>query len=94
MIVGICTIELHLPGIASLKQKRSVIKPLLSRIHKTFNVSSAEIDAHDVWQSAVIGIAVVSNSTVHARRVLNNILRWIEQNYPDVYISGENIEIL
>jgi uncharacterized protein YlxP (DUF503 family) len=94
MIVGICTIELHLPGLGSLKQKRSVIKPLLTRLHNTFNISAAEIDYQDVWQSAVIGIAVVTNSTAHAQQMLNRVIRWIETNFPNVQIVRQEIEIL
>ena len=94
MIIGVCTIELHLPGMGSLKQKRSVIKPLLSRLHNTFNISAAEVDQQDVWQSAVIGVALVTNSTPHAQQVLNNVLNWIETNFPNVYIVRQEIEIL
>ncbi len=94
MIIGICTIELHLPGVGSLKQKRSVIKPLLIRLHDTFNISAAEVDQQDVWQSAVVGVALVTNSTQHAQQVLNNVLTWIEVNYPNVYIVRQTIEIL
>jgi hypothetical protein len=38
MIIGVCTIELHLPGVGSLKQKRSIMKPLLARLHNSFNI--------------------------------------------------------
>jgi uncharacterized protein YlxP (DUF503 family) len=94
MVIGVCRIELHLPGLGSLKQKRSVIKPLLARLHNTFNVSAAEIDQQDTWQSAVIAVALVTNSTPHAQQVLNGILQWIETNMPHVYIVRHEIEIL
>lgn len=94
MIIGVCTIELHLPGLGSLKQKQSVIKPLFTRLHSTFNISAAEIDYQDVWQSAVIGIALVTNSTAHAQQVLNSVLLWIETNFPNVCIVRQKTEIL
>jgi len=94
MIIGVCTIELHLPGLGSLKQKRSVLKPMLARLHNTFEVSAAEIDRQDVWQSAVIAVALVTNSTPHAQEVLNRVLQWIETHYPNVYIVNQRIEIL
>jgi uncharacterized protein YlxP (DUF503 family) len=94
MIIGICTLELHLPGLGSLKQKRSVIKPLLTRLHNTFNISAAEVDYQDVWQSAVIGISLVTNSTAHAQQVLNGVIEWIESNFPNVQIVRQKIEIL
>ena len=94
MRIGICTVELYLPGITSLKEKRSIMKPLLSRLHKTFNISAAEVAHQDVWQSATIGIAVVSNSSTHARQVVVNTLEWIETNFPDIHIIKQEIEIL
>lgn len=87
MIIGVCEIELHIPEATSLKAKRSVLKSLLARLHNTFNVSAAEVDKHNLWQSAVIGVAVVSNSSVHSRQVLNNILEWIETYFPQIYIT-------
>lgn len=93
-IVGLCTIELYLPGIGSLKGKRSVIKSLLTRLRNTFNVSAAEVGHLDVWQSAAIAVAVVSNESAHASQTIDNVLRWIESNFPDVYISSQEIEIL
>lgn len=93
-IVGICTIELHLPGIGSLKQKRSILKSMLARLHNTFNVSAAEVGHQDLWQSAMIAIASVSNSTTHTQQVLQNVMQWIEDNFPDEIITDHQIEIL
>lgn len=94
MIIGICEIELHLPGVRSLKAKRSVVKSLTARLHREFNVSCAEIDHHDVWQSAVVGVAVISTSAGHAQGVLQTALRWIEDNRPDVMVVDHSIEII
>ncbi len=94
MVVGTGVIELNLPGIRSLKQKRSVLKGLIARLHKTFNVSCAEVGLHDVWQSAALGVAVVSTSGVHAEDVLQNVIGWIEDNRPDLIVVGESLEII
>ena len=93
-IIGYLEIDLYLPGAASLKEKRSMLKPLLSRMRNQFNVANAEIDHNDVWQSAKVGITTVSNSTSHCQQMLRTILTWIEQEFPDLIISGERIEIL
>jgi hypothetical protein len=94
MIVGTCTIELHLPDATSLKDKRSTVKSVLARVHNTFNVSAAEVDHLDLWQSAVIGVAIVSNSTIHNQQVLNNVLKWIEDNYPQILIVKSKVELI
>ena len=47
VVIGICTLELSLPGNDSLKDKRSVLKPLVVRMRREFNVSVAEVGEHD-----------------------------------------------
>lgn len=93
MIVGTCTIELYLPGVSSLKEKRSIIKSMLARMHNTFNVSAAEVDFHDVWQSSLIGVAVVTNATAHADSVLDSVIKWIETHYPDTQIVRTQLDL-
>jgi len=94
MIIGTCAIELHLEGNDSLKGKRAALKPLLARLHKEFNVSAAEIDHHDSWQSATIALACVANDQVHVEQVLNNAIQWIEHNRPDLQVVDWEIEML
>jgi uncharacterized protein YlxP (DUF503 family) len=94
MIVGVSLIKLYLPGSHSLKDKRSVVKSLTARIHNEFNVSCSEVDHHDVWQSAAIGVAMVSNDTARIQEVLDHVVRWIERNRPDVEIVDQSFEII
>lgn len=94
MVIGNSIIEIDLPGINSLKEKRSVLKGLIARVHKEFNVSCAEVGYHDVWQSSALGVAVVSTSAVHAQNVLENVVKWIERYRPDVTVIDHSIEIL
>jgi uncharacterized protein YlxP (DUF503 family) len=94
MNVGLLTLELYLAGCSSLKEKRGRLKPLLSRLHKEFNISVAEVDLHDVWQNAVIACTLVSNDQAHTRRSLQQVARWVETNWPDVSLVDERLEIL
>ena len=94
MVVTICQIELDLPGITSLKQKRSSLKSLAAGVHKRFNVAAAEVDLNDVWQSSTLGVAVVSNSSVHAEQVIEKLIRWIESHRPDVTVVDWHVESL
>ncbi|NDJ54541.1 MAG: DUF503 domain-containing protein [Chloroflexi bacterium] len=94
MVVGTSIIQLHLPGIKSLKEKRSVLKGLINRLHKEFNIACAEVEFHDVWQSSGIGIAVISTSTKHAKAVIDNVVNWIELNRPDLSVIDYSMEIL
>lgn len=73
MIVGLLTLDLHIPEANSLKGKRFVLKSLIDRIRNKFNVSVAEVDANDLWQRSVIGIAYVANETVIINKVFEQI---------------------
>lgn len=94
MIIGVCTIELYLPGNGSLKGKRRVLKSLMARVHHEFNVSIAEVDQQDAWQSAVLGVVCVSNGNDYAHGLLTKVVEWIERNRPDVQVVDFKIKIL
>jgi uncharacterized protein YlxP (DUF503 family) len=93
-VVGLLNLHLYLPGCTSLKEKRSRIKPLLARLHKEFNVSVAEIEHQDAWQEAVLGCALVSNEAAQTQRALQVIPGWIENNWHDVSLVDDSIELL
>lgn len=90
--LGVLTLKLQLPGCTSLKEKRSRLKPLLARLHHEFDISAAEIDTLDSWQFAGLACALISNDPDHTRRALQQIARWVDENWPDVTLLDENIE--
>jgi len=94
MNIGILTLELQIPGCASLKEKRHRLKPLLSRLHREFNISAAEVDHQDAWQAAVIACTIVSNDVAHSQRVLQQVVQWLERDWPDVEVVDDKIEII
>ncbi|MFQ5812460.1 MAG: DUF503 domain-containing protein [Anaerolineae bacterium] len=93
MVIGTCTIELRIPGNGSLKGKRRVVKSVIARVHNQFNVSIAEVDDQDLWQSAVLGVACISNGTDYVHRTLTKVVEWIETNRPDVQVVDYWIEM-
>jgi uncharacterized protein YlxP (DUF503 family) len=93
-MVGVLTIHLHLPGCASLKEKRGCIKPLIARLHREFNISVAEMDLQDAWQEAVISCGMVGNDSAHLERSLQTVTRWVEGNWPDGDVVKQKIEII
>jgi uncharacterized protein YlxP (DUF503 family) len=94
MVLGILTIQIHLPGCSSLKEKRGRLKPLLARLHREFNVSAAEVDLQDVWQNAVLAVALVSNEKDHVQRVLQRVVVWLESSWLDVEVVDDHLELL
>lgn len=73
--IGLLTLHLHIEHAQSLKDKRQVLRPLKDRLRKRFNVSVAELDFQDSWQSSLIGIVTISSSAAFARKVLENVER-------------------
>jgi hypothetical protein len=84
--------KLGLPACTSLKEKRGQIKPLLARVHNEFNVGAAETGLLDLWQSAWITCAIVSNDARHNMQVANEILRMIKTRFPDMVIDEYHID--
>lgn len=80
MVVGVCTIDLHLPGTGSLKDKRRILLSLKERIKKAYNVSIAEVDGNDLWQRAVLGVACVANEGRYVSQVLDGVLNAVRAN--------------
>jgi len=76
MLVGTLTMHIHLHGMGSLKDKRKIVKSLIERLKNRFNFSVAEVDAQNSKQLAVIGIATVSNDSVHITKQLDKAIEF------------------
>ena len=80
MIVGVLNAHMHMQGITSLKQKRSIVKSVIGRLKSRYNVSVSEVDRHDNKNYAVIGIAVVSNDTGFIDKQLDTIINFMQND--------------
>lgn len=76
---------MRLPESRSLKSKRALVKPILDRARQRFSVAAAEVDHHDQWQRASLGMATVSSTPGHAEEILNEVERFVWSR-PDVEI--------
>ena len=93
-MVGILILHLHIPGCSSLKEKRGRIKPLLARLHRQFNISTAEMDLQDQWQETIIACGMVGNNNVHLEQSMQGILTWVKSNWMDMQVMDEKIELI
>lgn len=93
MIVGLGTLELRLAWSQSLKDKRREIKSLIAKIKAKFNAAVAEIECHDDWNRAVIGLAVISSERRHVNSMINEIISFAEKNTEAELVSSR-IEII
>ena len=94
MNVGICKIKLRLPENHSLKGKRQAIKSITSRVGNNFNVCVAEVDDHDQWQIATLGICCISNNKRHTNEVLSKVASFVGNSKFEVEVLDYEVEIL
>lgn len=90
--IGLLVIHIHLPHSLSLKQKRSLLKSLLNRLHKEFNISVAEIGLNDHWQESLIACAMVCNDCAFATHSLQKVYTFVENQFPNLPILDHRIE--
>lgn len=78
MYVGALTLDVLLGDVRSLKQKRSVVRPLIAEVHRRFpGIAVGETGCLDLHRRAEIGIAVVSSTAANAREVLDACERFV-----------------
>lgn len=94
MFIGIVKFELYMHGNRSLKNKRQIVKSLISKVkHKYPNVSIAEVGSLDLWNKAEIGFSFVSNNSKFVNSILDQVYSYIE-NLESYYISNKDMEII
>ena len=84
MYVLSAKLTFYLAGADSLKDKRQIRRSLIEKIQQRYNMSVSEVEAQDVHQTLVIGVAIVSGDLTHAQNSLDNMIRFIEGNYLQV----------
>jgi uncharacterized protein YlxP (DUF503 family) len=92
VVVGLLSIELHIPDARSLKDKRMVLRSLKDRLRK-LNVAVAETEHQDLWQRAELGVVAVSNSNDAVDRTLAAAVDEIERVEPGL-ITRTQVEFL
>jgi uncharacterized protein YlxP (DUF503 family) len=71
MWIGWLEFDLLLGDVRSLKQKRSVVRPVVAELQRRFSVSAAETGSVDLLRRANIGVAMVAGDRGHAVEVLD-----------------------
>ena len=91
MVTVVARIRLNLPAVNSLKEKRRIIKSLISRAQNSFNVSIAEVDENDSHRTAILGAVTIANNNRFAQQVMNKLINKIETNH-EVILVDYNLE--
>ncbi len=71
-------IEVHLFHGQSLKEKRAVLRPVIEGLRRLLSVSVAEVDDHDHWQKAAIGVALVAPDAARLDELITRIQRYFD----------------
>ena len=79
MVVGVLKLNLIIPENHSLKGKRGVIKRIQARVGQRFNISVAECGDQDLWQSTILGFAVVGTSRPIVETMLNKVVEFVAE---------------
>ena len=89
MFVALLRLDLRLPDAESLKDKRSVVRGLVTALRK-LNCAVAEVDHQDLRQRATLAVATVAGEGYHARRVLVSAEREAERT-PGVELLASDV---
>lgn len=77
MTVGIARLALFIGASHSLKDKRMVLRRIKDLVRQKFNVSIAEVAENDLWQRAVLGLAVVGNDRRFVETALDEVVGFV-----------------
>ena len=80
MMIATVVFRLHAPWVHSLKEKRMVVRSILSKLQNKFHLSVAEIDEQDTHQIIVIGAAAIVPNNAAADSLMNEISVFVEEN--------------
>lgn len=72
-LIGFIEVSIRLHGVHSLKGKRSIIRPLQSKLVKHFNCAVVESDMHDSHDVAVLSTVTVNTNSVELSKTLDRM---------------------
>lgn len=94
MHIGLLTIHFKFYGCNSLKEKRSLLRPLEHRLSRQFNISIAETGYQDNHADSEMTIGLVNNNPAYIQAEFSRIQSWIESYFPDLVIYEQKLEIM
>ncbi len=71
MYVGVLELDVLFGDVGSLKQKRSLVRPIIAELRRRFEVAAAEAGEHELHRRSLLGVAVVSPDSAHMHQVLD-----------------------
>lgn len=87
MVVGVLQVTVAIEGAYTLKEKRSVVRKIVDRTRNRFNVAVAEIELHELYNRALIGVSAVGNDSA----LINSVLDKVQDAIADIGIGMAEI---
>jgi len=97
MWVGVLSVDVRLGDVRSLKEKRSLVRPVVAELRRKYDVAAAESGHLELHRRAEVGVAVVAADRAHCVEVLDACERLVA-GHPELellearrrYVSGED----
>jgi len=93
MTIGCLQAKLSIPEARSLKDKRMVLRSLKDRLMNKRNISVAEVEDQDLWQSAILAIVTVASEKEVVEKRLAEVSEFIRSN-PQVVLLDIMVEMI
>jgi uncharacterized protein YlxP (DUF503 family) len=77
MYVGALELDVLLGDVGSLKEKRSLVRPVLAQLRRRFEVAVAEAGHLDLHRRALLGVCTVAADHAHVTEVLDRCERLV-----------------
>lgn len=86
MWIGWIEFDILLGDVRSLKEKRSIIRPLIAELSRRTECAAAEVGAQDLHRRTEIGVSIVATHASHVRDVLDQAERMLSEQHPEITV--------
>ena len=93
MYAAALRLEIRIPNVRSLKEKRHVVKGLCALLADAFPVAVSEVGFQDQWQRATLGVALVAAQAAHLERLIHSVPRLLRE-HPDIELLEVGVSYL
>ncbi len=93
MYVGALELDVLFGDVHSLKQKRSLVRPVVADLRRRFEVAVAEAGHLDLHRRALIGVSCVAADSGHVTDVLARCERFVAAR-PELELLSARLRML
>lgn len=93
MVIGWCTFDVLLGDVRSLKEKRSLVRPVLAELRRRHPVSAAETAAQDLHRRAELSVCLCADDGAHVREVLEACERLVAER-PELELLSARTRVI